>query len=236
MIEREIARLPPDSLVLEAAVGLGQLAQRIAGAGLRVVGIDSSFEAALFARRTAEIPVLVGDLTNLPFAAATFGGVTSGETLEHLDDDRAAASEIGRVLAPGGRVVVTVPALEILWSASDDYSEHRRRYTRAELANLFRNAGFDVEKAAFWGFPVVLVYDALFILPMNRRRSRRPTDDDAALRGIAKLGRRRWLVRAVRALFAIDRLFAFLPFGPGLLLVAHRRGGPPLPRAEAPAP
>src|SRR5215212_8565229 len=70
--------------------------------------------------------------------AVGLDGGTTGETLEHLDDDAGAAREIGRVLKPGGTCIATVPALKSLWSASDDYYEHRRRYSREELASMFR--------------------------------------------------------------------------------------------------
>ncbi len=222
MIVREVRQLPQASRVLDAAIGLGQLAGKLYGAGYRVVGIDYSFEAALHVRRTSPIPVIVGDLTMLPFRTGAFDGVTTGETLEHLDDDRGAAREIGRVVRRGGRVVATVPALQSLWSKSDDYYEHRRRYARATLVGLFRDAGLSIRKAAFWGFPVVLAYDTLSLLPMNKRRARRSVESDAALRGVARAGRMRPLVALMRGIFAIDRLFSFIPFGPGLLLVATK--------------
>src|SRR5256885_8807710 len=55
----------------------------------------------------------------------------------------------------------------------------RSRYSRRELESLF-DERFAIEKATFWGFPIVLTYDTLFLLPMNKRRSRRSVDEDAA--------------------------------------------------------
>lgn len=218
----EVARLPQDALLLDGAVGLGQLAARVAATGRRVIGIDYSFDAALHVKRNSLIPVIVGDLTRMPFREGTFDGVTTGETLEHLDDDASAAREIGRILRPGGSCIATVPALQSLWTASDDYYEHRRRYARLQLIALFRTAGLAVRKAKFWGFPVVLAYDTLFLLPMNKRRSRLDVGKDAALQSVARAGRSRFLVGAMRVLFSLDRLFSFVPFGPGLLLVARK--------------
>ncbi|HXG59271.1 MAG TPA: class I SAM-dependent methyltransferase [Thermoanaerobaculia bacterium] len=223
MIVREAEAIAPGGRVLDGASGLGQLASRLRQRGYRVVGIDSAFEAALHVRRMAGLTPVVGDMTRLPFRDGVFDGVTTGETLEHLDDDGGAAREIGRVLVKGGVCVATVPALESLWSASDDYYDHRRRYSRGRLTALFEAAGLSVEKARYWGFPVVLAYDTLFLLPMNRRRARREVGRDAALQSVARAGRSRLLVAAVRAMFAIDRLFSWIPFGPGLLLVARRR-------------
>jgi len=222
MIVREVERLPRGSRILDGAVGLGQLAGRMQQRGYRVFGIDYSFDAALHVRRTSTVAVVVGDMTRMPFRDGAFDGVTTGETLEHLDDDAAATREIGRVLREGGTCVATVPALESLWSASDDYYEHRRRYSRAQLVTMFESANLSIAKAAYWGFPIVLAYDTLFLLPMNKRRARRSVEEDIALQSVAKVGRARVLVNVVRAVFAIDNLFRWLPFGPGLLLVAKK--------------
>jgi SAM-dependent methyltransferase len=222
IITREVEKLSPGARILDAAVGLGQLAGRMQQRGYDVVGIDYSLDAAVHVKKTLGIPVVIGDLTRLPFRAGAFEGVTTGETLEHLDDDASAAGEISRVLAAGGTCIATVPALQVLWTKSDDYYEHRRRYTREQLSALFRNRSMSIAKAVFWGFPIVLVYDTLVILPMNKRRARRAIQDDAALRSVARAGRSRMLVNTVRAIFSLDRLFSFIPFGPGLLLVAKK--------------
>jgi len=222
MIVREADRLPRGARILDGAVGLGQLAGRLQQHGYRVFGIDYAFEAALHVKRTSTIPAVVGDMTRMPFRDGAFDGVTTGETLEHLDDDASAAREIGRVLRDGGSCIATVPALQSLWTASDVYFEHRRRYSRAQLESIFRGAGLEIAKASYWGFPVVLTYDTLFLLPMNKRRARRKVDEDAALQSVARAGRSRLLVNFVRAVFAIDSLFAWLPFGPGLLMVAKK--------------
>lgn len=79
-----------------------------------------------------------------------------------------------------------------------------------------------MERVKFWGFPIVLIYDTLFILPMNMRRAKKDVSSDEALRAIAAAGKRKWLDRVVQGVFSLDRLFSFIPFGPGLLLVARK--------------
>lgn len=214
-----LAPLPRGARVLDAACGLGQLAQRLAARGLNAFGVDGEIAAAMEAQR-AGVRVVVADMTYLPFRDAAFDAITSGETLEHLDNDAAGLREIARLLRDGARCVMTVPAFEWLWSASDDYYEHRRRYARRELAAMTRSAGLDVVRARYWGFPAVLTYDTFFILPMNRLRARR----GEGIPAVARAGRSHALVGIVRAIFAIDRLFGWLPFGPGLLVVAEKRG------------
>src|SRR5438552_6637975 len=101
MIVREVERLPRGARVLDGAVGLGQLARLMQQRGYRVIGIDYSFDAALAAKASG-VTSVVGDLTRMPFCDGVFDGMTTGETLEHLDDDAAAAREIARVVRDGG--------------------------------------------------------------------------------------------------------------------------------------
>lgn len=221
MLERlDVAR---GARVLDAAAGIGLFAERLRARGSRAFGIDFEILSAVHARRRAGLPFVVGDVSRLPFRDAVFDAVTSGETLEHLDDDVSAAREFARVVKAGGSVLIMVPALQSLWSASDDYNLHRRRYSRDRLRSLFASQPFDIRSVRFWGFPLVFLYDFLFILPMNRRRMRRRLADDRGLQSVARAGRAAWLVRFVRAMFSIDRLFAFIPFGPELILIARRR-------------
>jgi len=219
---REVANLPKGSRILDGAVGLGTLAVSMQRHGHRAFGIDYSFDAALHVKKTSTVPVVVGDMTRMPFRDGVFDGVTSGETLEHLEGDAAAAREMQRVVRKGGLCVITVPALMSLWSSSDDYYGHLRRYSRDSLRALFRSAGLDVAKARYWGFPAALAYDIAFLRRMNRRRATRPVTDDRMLRGVARVGKLRPLVALVRAAFNVDYLFAWLPYGPGLLLVARK--------------
>ena len=218
---REVANLPKGSRILDGAVGLGTLAVSRQRQGHRAFGIDYSFDAALHVKKTSTVPVVVGDMTRMPFRNGAFDGVTSGETLEHLEGDADAAKEIHRVLRDGGLCVITVPALMSLWSTSDDYYGHLRRYTSQSLRALFQSAGMEVRKARYWGFPTALAYDIAFLRRMNRRRAARAVTDDKMLRSVAKVGKLRGLVAIVRAMFNVDYLFTWLPYGPGLLLVAR---------------
>lgn len=226
MILRETRSLPRGSRVLDSAIGLGQLAVRLQQSGLQAFGLDYSFQAALHVKKTTTVRVVVGDMTRMPFRDGVFHGITSGETFEHLPDDQAAAGEVARVLRQGAIFVATVPASETLHDEAeyDAYYEHLRRYTRRTFAAIFTARGLVIDKLRHWGFPVVLLYDTLFMMPMNLRRSRRRDgkEADPVLRTVVRAGRSRILVRAVQALFATDRLFGRIPLGPGLLIVARK--------------
>jgi SAM-dependent methyltransferase len=89
-----------------------------------------------------------GDALRLPFADATFDVVIASEVLEHLWDDERAISELVRVLAPGGRMAVTVPTRwpeRVCWALDYRYHDapgaHVRIYRQHELEQKLERAG-----------------------------------------------------------------------------------------------
>src|SRR3989442_9469862 len=93
LILSEVGKVRKGGRVLDAAVGLGQLAARIEARGYRPFGIDTALEATLHVRRTSRIPVVLGDLTRLPFRSGVFDAITSGGKLEPLEHDATPAGE-----------------------------------------------------------------------------------------------------------------------------------------------
>lgn len=103
--------------------------------------------------------VFVADATAIPLGDASVCAAVSGEVLEHVRDDAAAASEIARVLVDGGSVALTVPAGAARFGAADRAAGHERRYDAPRLERLLGDAGFEVERLAPWGFPFGRLYD-----------------------------------------------------------------------------
>jgi SAM-dependent methyltransferase len=114
------------------------------------VGIDLSPEAIRFCRERG-VRAVRGSVLQLPFAAEAFDVVTSFDVIYHdwVADDRAAVSEMARVLRPGGVLLVRVPALEALRGAHDAEVLTRRRYTRGELLALVESCGLAVVRATY---------------------------------------------------------------------------------------
>jgi ubiquinone/menaquinone biosynthesis C-methylase UbiE len=79
----------------------------------------------------------------LPFSEE-FDVLTALDVIEHIDRDEEALAGMFRATRPGGGVLVMVPQHQWLWSAVDDFSHHRRRYTRTDLMMKVRAAGFEI--------------------------------------------------------------------------------------------
>ncbi len=73
-----------------------------------------------------------------------FDVITALDVLEHIDDDRHALASMAGMLNPGGLMVITVPAFELLWDRHDTLNHHRRRYTARGLKRSLAACGVDV--------------------------------------------------------------------------------------------
>ena len=85
----------------------------------------------------------------LELARYNFDTVTCINVLEHTNDDVAALCRAHKLLQPGGRIVVYVPAGKNLFGSLDKGVQHQRRYERDEIANKLKEAGFEIEDVSF---------------------------------------------------------------------------------------
>lgn len=148
LAEQATDGLKPGYLVLDVGCGTGSTLsalQRACPNG-RVVGVDSLFETLPHARRRTTRPVLQADVLALPFVSqARFQLIGLFDVLEHVPDDGLALTKLRELLAPGGVLLVTVPAGPELWSYFDEAAQHCRRYTAVELSSRLSKAGYKVE-------------------------------------------------------------------------------------------
>lgn len=113
--------------------------------------VEHDAEMARFAAETLGLEVRQGSLPDgLP---ADLGGpfdvITLIDVLEHIDDDVAAARAVRGLLRPGGLLIVSVPAVPLLWSEHDVSVHHKRRYMAGTLRPVLAAAGLEVERLTY---------------------------------------------------------------------------------------
>jgi demethylmenaquinone methyltransferase / 2-methoxy-6-polyprenyl-1,4-benzoquinol methylase len=131
-----VSRIRPGSRVLDVATGTGMVANRLARAGNRVVGLDQSESMIRTARHGETTRLVLGQAEHLPFPDETFDALTFTYLLRYIDDPAATLAELARVVKPGGTIgfleffVPPNPVLRLLWLL----------YTRAIMPTIGRLA------------------------------------------------------------------------------------------------
>jgi SAM-dependent methyltransferase len=205
------AHLPRSGgLLLDLGCGSGRTARSFEQYG-RVVGSDLSSapladDAAKGRRR------LASRAEQLPFKNGTFDLITALDLVEHLEQDLPAFGEMFRVLRPDGVLILTVPAMPLLYGPHDRVLGHWRRYSSAELRRrVLRSGGGGAPRIGYFMsllFPLLLAWRLaakVFGTGSARSDSGRPLPA--------------WLNRALGAVMGLERaLSARVPLGVGSTL------------------
>lgn len=167
-----------------------------------------------------------GSATALPFASDTFDLVAAFDVVEHCDPEDLALSEIARVLAPGGVLLMSVPAYQWAWTSFDVANHHHRRYTRRRAVRAVEAAGLRVERATY-AFSATFPAFAADRLRRKWKERNGATATTQAAEGVPELpevgrGVERLLLGASsldeRMLGRMD-----MPFGSSVVLAASKR-------------
>lgn len=170
--------LRPDGLMLEGGCGIGNYIGYYDARGVNVIGLDFAQRALhTLHRRAPHLKLAGGDVSQMPFADATFDFYYSGGVVEHFEGGAdSALSEARRVLKPDGTLLISVPYYNPLrkllapfrgveWrqvgrsSVDADPAQSKQffqyAYTRREFTELLNRAGLDVIEtqgyAVIWG-------------------------------------------------------------------------------------
>ena len=133
------AKLPPNSLVLDAGAGEAQYRPDVARAGHQYRAIDLGVGEGDWNYGKIDAWARV---EALPFRAHTFDGMLSVAVLEHTPSPRQTLHEMARALKPGGQLMIIVPTMWEEHQMPHDYY----RFTRYGAQNLLEEAGFAVDQ------------------------------------------------------------------------------------------
>jgi SAM-dependent methyltransferase len=203
--------------VLEVGCGIGTYTIEIAKSAREVISFDleGGFvdQAAQRVRGCQNVKVFCGDATRFDLAAPDNGGfdaIVVLDVLEHIENDAKLVERLVTRLAPGGYLILKVPAMSSLYSPMDAAIGHLRRYDKTEIRNLIDRSG--LEDLRVWSFNAFAVPAWWWNGRVLKRRS-------CPARQVALFNR---LIPVLRPLDQLARLFCGISF----FAVARRSIGP----------
>ena len=213
------AELPQNIAILDAGSGTGGNLSMLSSYGT-LYAMEMDDGARALANAKGLVNVESGMLpANLPFAQQQFDLAVMFDVLEHVEQDFDALVALHHRLQPGGRLLLTVPAFELLWSAHDEMHHHKRRYSLAPLILLVERAGYKVTFASyinFWLFPLIALLRLLGRLSPGTREKQENAElkiPPAALNGL--------LERVFASEARLTDRFR-LPFGVSIILLSQK--------------
>ena len=139
-----------DARILDCGCGTGANLRLLARFG-RAYGFDLSDVGVSIARLSGRTRLARASVAAVPFPSDSFDLVTSFDVLYSLEthDERAAVSEMYRLLRPGGYALVNVAAMPALTGNHSVLSREVRRYTRTSLRELLTASGFTIVRITY---------------------------------------------------------------------------------------
>ena len=175
-VVRRVVQPPKRARVLEVGCGTGHNLAMLGEFG-KLDACELDAIARGMASDRLGRPVLEARLPNLSmFKAGSYDLIALLDVLEHVPDDLGSLKAIRGLLKPGGAQVLKVPANKWMWSAHDVAHQQFRRYTKSELARLFRQAGYDIQLHSYFN---TLLFPAVAAARLIGKLRGNETPDDA---------------------------------------------------------
>ena len=144
-----LGRFPPNGFILDVGGGNGFVSLELEKNGFESVLLEPSVTGVQNATKRGLRTIVRSRLEDAGFKDHTVPAAGLFDVLEHIEDDRSLLRQLRRILVPGGRVYLKVPAGRWLWSLNDDRACHFRRYSIGRIKRLFGDCGFTVDHATY---------------------------------------------------------------------------------------
>lgn len=158
--------------LLDLGSGTGVIMEQCQKWGIPYGVEISTLAIQMLKQRSLNLVVQADANQTIPFKDSIFTAVTCLDVLEHLENDTALLDEMIRICKPGGFILMTVPALQFLWSPHDEALYHKRRYTKNQMLNKIKQLNCTVIKATYFNatlfLPIVVVRKLKSLFKKNK--------------------------------------------------------------------
>lgn len=175
-LTKVINRYPP-KILLDIGGGNGQFSKHVQSMNVETILLEPGTSGAYNALKNGVQHVINGSLQDAAFKNSSVDTISILDVLEHIEGDEQFLKEIHRILEVDGKLILTVPAYQFLYSDFDKEVGHYRRYTLKNLKQKLKNTGFEIEYRSylFSFIPLPLLFGRLVLNKFKKKENRKAT-------------------------------------------------------------
>ena len=218
-----INNFPPSGIILDVGGGNGFVSLEMKNNGYKAALLEPGISGILNAKKRGLKKLICANFNEIDLYPNSIPAIGIFDVLEHIKNDFKFLNKIYKCLIPGGKLYITVPAYNFLWSNSDNTAGHYRRYNLNQLRSIVKQTGLEIEYATYI-FSVLPISIFLFrTLPnklnLKQKETQKRTENEHKKRNglTGNILQKIW----VSELKAISKEKS-IPFGGSCLLVAKK--------------
>ena len=140
-----INNFPPLGIILDVGGGNGFVSLEIKNNGYEIALLEPGISGILNAKKRGLKKLICANFNGIDLYPNSIPAIGIFDVLEHIENDCKFLNKIYKCLIPGGKLYITVPAYNFLWSDEDNIAGHYRRYNLNQLKSIVKQIGLEIE-------------------------------------------------------------------------------------------
>jgi 2-polyprenyl-3-methyl-5-hydroxy-6-metoxy-1,4-benzoquinol methylase len=220
-----VMKYAPNATFWDIGGGNGFVSKELQENGITTILVEPGIEGANNASNRGLNHIFCATLEELHVNAAMIESAGLFDVLEHIENAHEFLSEINNSMQKEGKLFITVPAYNFLWSVDDDYAGHFKRYTLNSLNQTLDTAGFEMVKSTY--FYSVLIIPIFFFRTLKQKiKGTKKQDVNNLAKAENEHGDQGILVNIMKPIWKFELWMInkgiHIPFGASCLIVAKK--------------
>ena len=177
-----IDNFPPPGIILDVGGGNGFVSLEIKNNGYEIALLEPGISGILNAKKRGLEKLICANFNEIDFYPNSIPAIGIFDVLEHIEDDVVFLKKIQKSLIAGGRLYISVPAYNWLWSGEDNKAGHFRRYTINSLKSKIKSTGLKIEYSTYifsiLPIPIFLFRTLPTKLSLKKKETQKRTENE----------------------------------------------------------
>ena len=149
-LKKIISKFSKNEMIFDIGGGNGFVSMGIRDTNNIPVIVEPDYNGILNAKKRGLNNLINSDFESLNIKKSSLPSIGLFDVLEHIKNDDLTIKNIFELLKENGKIYLTVPAYNFLWSNEDDDDGHYRRYSINKINNLLTKNGFTILQSTYF--------------------------------------------------------------------------------------